>query len=74
MQNRMAHNTRRRVRLASGRLQTLERDLTYEVRAAIRRRSDRLGRAAGKLEALSPLSALARGYSTPHVLFTARAS
>ena len=63
MQNRMAHNTRRRMRLASGRLQTLERDLTYEVRAAIRRRSDRLGRAAGKLEALSPLSALARGYS-----------
>ena len=63
MQNRMAHNTRRRVRLAAGRLQAQERDLTYEVRAAVSRRNDRMARAVGKLEALSPLSALARGYS-----------
>ena len=63
MQNRMATTTRRRVRLAANRLQTIERDLVYEVRAAARRRSDRLSRAAGTLEALSPLSALARGYS-----------
>ena len=41
----------------------LERDLTYEARAAVRRRNDRLAGAAGKLEALSPLSALARGYA-----------
>jgi exodeoxyribonuclease VII large subunit len=63
MQNRMANATRRRVRLTANRLQTTERDLIYEVRAAVRRRSDRMALAAGKLEVLSPLSALARGYS-----------
>jgi exodeoxyribonuclease VII large subunit len=63
MRNRMGNATRRRLRFAANRLQTAERDLIYEARAAIRRRADRLSSAAGKLEALSPLSALARGYS-----------
>ncbi|HEX6559130.1 MAG TPA: exodeoxyribonuclease VII large subunit [Longimicrobiales bacterium] len=63
MRNRMANATRRRVKQAGGRLESAQRDLLYEMRAALRRRQDRLARAAGKLEALSPLSALARGYS-----------
>lgn len=63
MRNRMANATGRRLRTAKMRIDGLKRDMTYEVRAAVRRRQDRLARVAGKLEALSPLSALARGYS-----------
>lgn len=63
MQNRMANATRRRVKQTRACIESVQRELTYEMRAATRRRADRLARAAGKLEALSPLSALARGYS-----------
>lgn len=63
MRSRMANATKRRVKQATARIDSAQRDLTYEMRAAQRRRGDRLARAAGKLEALSPLSALARGYS-----------
>lgn len=63
MRNRMANATRRRVRDAASHLESAQRDLIYEVKAAIRRRSDRIARVAGKLEALSPLAALARGYA-----------
>jgi exodeoxyribonuclease VII large subunit len=61
--NRMSMALRRRVKTAAMRVEGLQRDLVYEVRAAIRRRRDRLARVAGKLEALSPLAALARGYA-----------
>ncbi|MGQ0561594.1 MAG: exodeoxyribonuclease VII large subunit [Gemmatimonadota bacterium] len=63
MRSRMANASRRRLKLAGTRVENARRDLVYEMRAAVRRPSDRLARAAGKLEALSPLSALARGYS-----------
>jgi exodeoxyribonuclease VII large subunit len=46
----------------------LERDarrLGRSVSEAIRRRRERLGRVAGKVEALSPLSTLRRGYAVP---------
>ena len=63
IRNRMANATGRRLRTAKSRIDGLKRDMIYEVRAAVRRRQDRLARVAGKLEALSPLSALARGYA-----------
>jgi exodeoxyribonuclease VII large subunit len=63
IRNRMANATGRRLRTAKTRIDGLKRDMIYEVRAAVRRRQDRLARVAGKLEALSPLSALARGYA-----------
>jgi exodeoxyribonuclease VII large subunit len=59
----MANATGRRLRTAKSRIGGLERDMIYEMRGAVRRRQDRLARVAGKLEALSPLSALARGYA-----------
>ena len=63
VRNRMANATQRRLKMARMRIDGFKRDMLYDVRAAVRRRQDRLARAAGKLEALSPLSALARGYS-----------
>lgn len=63
MQSRMANATRRRVRHTSQRLESMQRDLTYEVKAALRRRTSKLERLTEKLNALSPLAALARGYS-----------
>jgi len=63
IRNRMANATGRRLRTAKSRIDGLKRDMIYEVRAAVKRRQDRLARVAGKLEALSPLSALARGYA-----------
>ena len=60
---RMAGAAKRRFRLAAGRLESAQRDLVYGTRAALRRRNDQLARLAGKLEALSPLAALARGYA-----------
>jgi exodeoxyribonuclease VII large subunit len=63
IRSRMANATGRRLRTAKSRIDGLKRDMIYEVRAAVRRRQDRLARVAGKLEALSPLSALARGYA-----------
>jgi exodeoxyribonuclease VII large subunit len=63
LRSRMANASRRRVAQAARHIEAAQRDLVYEVRAAVKRRHDRLARIAGKLEALSPLSALARGYS-----------
>lgn len=63
MRNRMANATGRRLKSATARLDNAQRDMAYEVRAALRKRQDKLARLAGKLEALSPLAALARGYS-----------
>lgn len=61
--SRMANATRRRVRSAAVRLENIERDMIYEIRAAARRRRDRVQAIAGRLQALSPMAALARGYS-----------
>ena len=63
LRNRIAQASARRLRNARSRHESALRDLTYEMKAALRRRQDKLARVAGKLEALSPLSALARGYS-----------
>ncbi|MGQ0814629.1 MAG: exodeoxyribonuclease VII large subunit [Gemmatimonadota bacterium] len=63
VRSRMANATRRRLKQAGTRIDSARRDLVYEMRAAVRRRNDRLARIAGKLEALSPLAALARGYA-----------
>lgn len=63
VRNRMALAVKRRVKNAGMRFEGVQRELVYGMRKAVRRRQDRLERAAGKLEALSPLSALARGYS-----------
>jgi exodeoxyribonuclease VII large subunit len=63
VRNRMGSALKRRVRLTAARVDSAKRDLEYEIRVALRRRSDRLARVVGKLEALSPLSALKRGYS-----------
>ncbi|HUP87805.1 MAG TPA: exodeoxyribonuclease VII large subunit [Longimicrobiales bacterium] len=63
MRNRMANAVARRFKQTSVAIESAERDLIYEMRNAIRRRHDRIARVAGKLEALSPLAALARGYS-----------
>lgn len=63
IRERMARASQRRVQQAVDRLASAQRDLLYEMRAALRKRSDRLARVVGKLEALSPLAALARGYS-----------
>jgi exodeoxyribonuclease VII large subunit len=63
LRSRMANASRRRVSQAARHIEAARRDLVYEVHAAVKRRHDRLARVSGKLEALSPLSALARGYS-----------
>lgn len=63
IRERMARASQRRVQQSVDRLAGAQRDLLYEMRAALRKRSDRLARVVGKLEALSPLAALARGYS-----------
>lgn len=63
MRNRMGNAARRRLNFATARLAAVQRDMISGVRAKLRRRSQRLGGVAGTLQALSPLSALARGYS-----------
>lgn len=63
MRNRMGNAARRRLNFATSRLAAVQRDMINGVRAKLRRKSQRLGGVAGTLQALSPLSALARGYS-----------
>lgn len=63
VRERMARATQRRVQRTTERIAAQQRDLVYEMRAAIRRRQDRIERISGKLHALSPLAALSRGYS-----------
>lgn len=63
VQQRMANASRRRITQSRAYLETVTRDMQRSVRAAIRDRKQRMGASAGKLEALSPLAALNRGYS-----------
>ena len=56
---------RRRVSHCRARLGATRSRMTAGVRAGIRREAGRLAEAAGALEALSPLSTLARGYAVP---------
>ncbi len=63
--DRMVAALRRRVDDAQRDVRGLAGALEAGMGSTIRARSERLGRAAGRLEALSPLSALARGYAVP---------
>ena len=56
---------RQRVSHCRARLEATRSRMTAGVRAGIRREAGRLAEAAGALEALSPLSTLARGYAVP---------
>ncbi len=60
---RMAAALRARVRDRFRELAVLRDDLGLAMGAAIRARRERLARSAGRLEALSPLAALGRGYA-----------
>ncbi len=61
--DRMAAALRRRLRDRYRELTVVGEDLRQAMVAAIRARTERLARSAGRLEALSPLSALGRGYA-----------
>jgi exodeoxyribonuclease VII large subunit len=63
MQQRMANASRRRVTQLRGYGETVMRDMLRNLRMLTRDRQQRLRAGAGKLEALSPLAALNRGYS-----------
>ncbi len=63
VQQRMFHATHRRVTQARTYLEAATRDLLRNVRMLTRDREQRMRAAAGKLEALSPLAALGRGYA-----------
>jgi exodeoxyribonuclease VII large subunit len=58
----------RRLREHQQRLDELAVDLVRRFRDRLRRHRDRLARSAGRLEALSPLACLERGYSITHKL------
>jgi exodeoxyribonuclease VII large subunit len=60
---RMANASRRRVMQAKQYAETVMRDMLRSVRMLTRDREQRMRASAGKLEALSPLAALSRGYS-----------
>ncbi|MBI4409591.1 MAG: exodeoxyribonuclease VII large subunit [Gemmatimonadetes bacterium] len=62
---RLEHSLRRRHGTGCATAAGLERDLVEAMQAAVERRHERLARAAAKLEALSPLAALRRGYAVP---------
>jgi exodeoxyribonuclease VII large subunit len=63
MQQRMLNATRRRAAQSRSYLEAVTRDMLRNVRMLTRSREQRLRASAGKLEALSPLAALSRGYS-----------
>lgn len=56
---------RRRVRASQDRLEAARLGMATAVRARIRRETGRLSEVAAALDALSPLSTLARGYAVP---------
>jgi exodeoxyribonuclease VII large subunit len=63
MHQRMQNATRRRVTQARQYTETVTRDMLRNLRMLMRTRDQRMRASAGKLEALSPLAALNRGYS-----------
>ena len=63
MQQRMAQAAQRRVTQLRAYGETVMRDMLRNVRLLTRERQQRMRASAGKLEALSPLAALERGYS-----------
>jgi exodeoxyribonuclease VII large subunit len=63
IQQRMAQVSRRRVAQLRAAGETVMRDMLRSLRMLTRDRQQRLRAGAGKLEALSPLAALNRGYS-----------
>lgn len=60
---RMAAASRRRVSAVRREFDASARDLDSLVKMQVRNQRDRLGQLAGKLDALSPLAALGRGYA-----------
>ena len=63
VQQRMANATQRRSTRIRQYLEGGQRELQRSVRNIVRQRQQRMAAAAGKLEALSPLAALNRGYA-----------
>ncbi|HET9438552.1 MAG TPA: exodeoxyribonuclease VII large subunit [Longimicrobiales bacterium] len=63
VQQRMHNAARRRVMQARSYLESATRDMLRNLRMLTREREQRMRASAGKLEALSPLAALSRGYS-----------
>ena len=63
IQQRMQNATIRRVSNARSYMEAVTRDLLRNIRMITRARQQRMREGAGKLEALSPLAALSRGYS-----------
>jgi exodeoxyribonuclease VII large subunit len=63
IQQRMAQVSRRRVTQLRAAGETVMRDMLRSLRMLTRDRQQRMRASAGKLEALSPLAALERGYS-----------
>jgi exodeoxyribonuclease VII large subunit len=65
LQLRLATASRRRVTRARQELTAYARDLDSLARTRVRHGRERLGQLAGRLDALSPLAALRRGYAVP---------
>jgi exodeoxyribonuclease VII large subunit len=62
-QQRMINSTRRRLAQTRTFMESVTRDMLRNLRMLTRTREQRMRASAGKLEALSPLAALSRGYS-----------
>jgi exodeoxyribonuclease VII large subunit len=62
---RLANASRRRITRTRSDLVAYRRELESLMRLQLRSRQERLGQLAGKLDALSPLAALSRGYAVP---------
>jgi exodeoxyribonuclease VII large subunit len=65
LQSRLESGVRRRLSERRGELLMVEGGATRAIQQLVRTRRERLLQVAGKLEALSPLSALRRGYAVP---------
>jgi exodeoxyribonuclease VII large subunit len=63
MQQRMVNSSRRRLAQTRTFMESTMRDMLRNLRMLTRARDQRMRASAGKLEALSPLAALSRGYS-----------
>jgi exodeoxyribonuclease VII large subunit len=63
--NRMITALRRRTSYARSHLDALDRDVSVLIQDQLRARKERLSQLTARLEALSPLAALRRGYAVP---------